>query len=235
MTIHRQRVVDNIYREENLEYLNGKIKHESSHLSDRKTKENRAIALIIQELGEHGKDSNQIRQISQISKILAKGLGLGDVYCDCLEQAAKLYDIGNIAISEEVYTKEKSLTDEEFEVVKDHTLLGARFLLKFDFSTTQLAANISIGHHEWWDGTGYPNYLKGKQIDTASRIVSLADTVGALFARRPGRESWEYVKILKYIENRKGIQFDPVLVEVLMLNKAKIYHILCHKYGIYGK
>jgi len=235
MTIHKERNIFEISREENLKYLDGKIHHETFLLSAEECSEEKTIELMVNELIEHGKDENLIRQISQISTLLAEELGLSTIYCSKLEQASKIYDIGNIAIAEEIYFKDDVLTFSEFEVVKNHTLMGSDFLNQYDFSTTRLAAMISAEHHEWWNGSGYPNQLKETEIHTSSRIVGLADTVAALFSKRPGRQPWDYAQILKYVETRKNLQFDPILVEVFMKHKAKVYHILCNKYGVYGR
>lgn len=190
-------------------------------------KENALIDLMVSELVMHGKDANQIRQISQISKILGLSLGLGIDYCEILEKASKIYDIGNIAIASEVYAKDEALSFEEFEVVKQHTLFGKDMLENQGFPSTDLAAVMSVEHHEWWNGGGYPNQLREKEIDIASRIVAVADTVGALFRQRPGRKVWSYDKILEYISSRKDLQFNPDVVDVFLINQEVIYEILC--------
>jgi HD-GYP domain-containing protein (c-di-GMP phosphodiesterase class II) len=174
----------------------------------------------------HGKDKNQMYQIAQISKVLGEFLGLGAAYCDRLEQAAKIYDIGNLMICEDIYAKEEKLSFEEFKVVKNHTFIGHYLLKAQGLPITDLASVIALEHHEWWNGGGYPLQKKAHDINMASRIVAVADTVGALFRERPGRPAWEYKKILEYIVSRSGIQFDPEVVEVLFCNQEIIYEIL---------
>ena len=188
--------------------------------------ENKILNLFILSLIEHGKDKNQMRQIALISKILAESLGHDDLYCARLENAAWIYDIGNVMIDQEIYAKDEKLTFEEFNIVKSHTTIGAIILQKQGFPVTKLASIISAEHHEWWDGGGYPEQNKNNDINIASRIVAIADTVGALSRKRPGRKVWEYDKIVKYIESRSGIQFDPNVVEVFLANKDKIRDIL---------
>ncbi len=189
--------------------------------------EEKMVEMFVSELVTHGKDYRQLHQISQISKILAQSLGLGVKYCQTLERAASIYDIGNIVISTEVYKKEDKLSFEEFNIVKSHTTLGYEILKFQGFPSTDLGAIIASEHHEWWDGGGYPQQKKEKQIDIASRIVAVADTAGALFRKRPGRAVWEYDKIVEYIEKRSGIQFDPDVVDVFLINQEIIYNILC--------
>jgi response regulator RpfG family c-di-GMP phosphodiesterase len=158
---------------------------------------------------------------------LGESLGLKGEYCNQLEKAARIYDIGNIMICSDVYKKDEKLTFEEFEIVKYHTQTGYNILIEQKFSTMDMAAVISAEHHEWWNGGGYPCCLKGKkEIDIAARIVAVADTVGALFTERPGRKAWNYDKIIEYIKRRDGIQFDPSVVEIFLLNQKVIYEVL---------
>lgn len=188
--------------------------------------EEKVIDIFVDSLLAHGKDSNQMRQIAQISKILGQSLGLGLAYCDKLEQAAIIYDIGNVMICQDVYQKDEKLSFEEFEAIKYHTLMGKGLLKVQNLPTTDLAAIISEEHHEWWNGGGYPSQKREKEINIASRIVAVADTVGTLFRKRPGRNTWEYKKILEYVEGRSGKQFDPAIVEVFLINQDAIHEIL---------
>ena len=189
--------------------------------------EEKMVEMFVAELVAHGKECTQLHQISQMSKILAQSLGLGAKYSHTLERAASIYDIGNIVISREVYKKEDKLSFEEFNIVKSHTTLGYEILKFQGFPSTDLGAIIASEHHEWWDGGGYPQQKKEEQIDIASRIVAVADTVGALFRKRPGRAVWQYDKIVEYVENRSGIQFDPNVVDVFLINQEIIYTLLC--------
>ena len=188
--------------------------------------EKKVIEIFAASLLAHGKDRNQMRQIAQISKILGQSLGLGMEYCNTLEQAARIYDVGNVMICQEVYQKDEKLSSDEFEAIKYHTFLGRDLLKEQQLPTTDLAAIISEEHHEWWDGGGYPLQKKGKEIDISSRIVGVADTVGALFRERPGRNAWAYDKILEYIKTRRSIQFDPAVVDVFLINQEAIHKIL---------
>jgi HD-GYP domain-containing protein (c-di-GMP phosphodiesterase class II) len=188
--------------------------------------EKEMIKMFSVSLLAHGKDKKLMRQIVQISRVLGESLGLGTAYCDRLEQAAKIYDIGNVMICKEVYEKEEKLSFEEFKVVKNHTFIGYYLLKAQGFPITDLAAIISSEHHEWWNGGGYPAQKKAHDINIASRIVAVADTVGALFRKRPDRTAWEYKKILEYVETRSGIQFDPEVVAVFLINQEIIYEIL---------
>ncbi len=197
-----------------------------SILEDDASLEKEMIKTFRVSLLEHGKDQDQMRQVALISKVLGESLGLDVAYCNRLEQAAKIYDIGNVMICKEIYKKEEKLSFEEFKVVKNHTFIGYYVLKAQGFPTTDLAAIISEEHHEWWNGGGYPAQKKDLDINIASRIVAVADTVGALFRKRADRMAWEHKKVLEYVETRSGIQFDPEVVNVFLSNQEKIDEIL---------
>ncbi len=188
--------------------------------------EEEMVKMFTASLLAHGKDQDQIHQTVQISKVLGESLGLDNAYCDRLGQAAKIYDIGNVMICKNVYEKNEKLNFEEFKVVKNHTVVGHYLLKSQGFSSTDLAATISLEHHEWWNGGGYPSQKKADHIDIASRIVAVADTTGALFRKRADRTAWEYKRILEYVKKRRGIQFDPDVVEVFLMNQKSIQEIL---------
>lgn len=226
MTIQANKNANDILRMENQESLMLKLSR-VSELDDKKIDlENETIEFLTSELINHGKDANQVRQTSQISKVLGQSLGLGSEYCEVLEKAAKIYDIGNITIASEIYEKEDKLSYEEFVVIKEHPLFGYDILVDRGFASTDLGALVSKEHHEWWNGGGYPSRLKAEEINIASRIVALADTVGALYSKRPGRHVWSYEKILDYIKERSGLQFDPAVVDVFLINQEVIEEIL---------
>jgi len=211
---------------ENTKYLDLKMGQLKTMSQDDISLERQTVDLFVSFIVKHGKDENQIRQISQISKILGESLGLGIKYCNALEQAARIYDIGNIAIDREIYQKDDALTFEEFNVVKNHTIMGYDILKSHAFSSAQMAAIISAEHHEWWDGSGYPRQRYKEEISMPSRIVALADTVGALYTKRPGRQAWCYDKILEHIQLKNKLHFDPNIVEVFMINKDIIHKVL---------
>lgn len=222
--MHKQNL--NIIKIENKKSLEEKL-YQLRQDNAGATLEKKMVELFAAELVVHGKEHEQLHQIAQISKLLAQSLGFGTEYCKVLEQAAIIYDIGNIVISTEIYKKEDVLSFEEFNIVKSHTTLGYEILKFQGFPSTSLGAIISSEHHEWWDGGGYPQQKKQQHIDIASRIVSVADTVGALFRKRPGRAVWQYDKIVEYVEKRSNIQFDPDIVSVFSIHQKEIYEILC--------
>lgn len=188
------------------------------------------IKLIENAQEEHGKSYCSIQKIARVSHILAKALGFSMEYCNNLEHAAKVYDIGNIAIAKEIYIKNEKLSFEEFEIIKNHTYLGYEILKQFKTDITDIGATISLQHHEWWNGGGYPKQLNEKEIHISSRIVALADTVSALFHDRPGRSVWHFDDIVDYVKARENLQFDSIIVQAFLDNKTVIYEVLETKY-----
>ena len=196
--------------------------------------EAKSIDIMVKTLHTHGKSYNQTYQIAEISKILAKALGMDEAFCTLLRNAALIYDIGNIAIKSGIYAKDERLTYEEFEVIKEHTIHGYEILSTMDMPSAQLGAILSLEHHEWWNGGGYPSQLQDEEINIASRIVNLADTVGALANLRAGRTRWSLEEIIDYVEKRTGLQFDPEIVDVFLINLDEIANVLCTNIELRG-
>jgi putative two-component system response regulator/two-component system response regulator RpfG len=216
----------NIIKPENMKLLELKIDQIRNTYTEKTEQEDKIIEALVAMLISHGKDKNQIHQIAQISRILGEALCLGNRYCNRLEYAARIYDIGNIIIDKEIYRKDEKLSFEEFEIVKHHTRAGYDILITQNFVTADLSAIISAEHHEWWDGGGYPRRRKKTEINIASRIVAIADTIAALYNRRPGRAVWSYPMILEYIKLRSGTQFDPEIVKAFLNNRKRIEEVL---------
>jgi len=217
---------DDVICSANLKSFKQRVEQQKLFVADDEALEQSIVELCVDMLAEHGKSRELIRQISQISRILAESLGLGRSYCDTLEQAARIYDVGNLLVCSDIYLKEDTLDYEEFKIIKNHTLWGYNLLIGLHFVTTDIAAVISAEHHEWYNGGGYPRGLKEKEIDIAARIVSVADSVGALYTDRPGRKAWSYERIIEHVQSRQGVEFDPSVVDVLMINRETVREVL---------
>ena len=124
-----------------------------------------------------------------------------------------LHDIGKVAIPDGILHKEEELTPEESALMHRHAVIGFEILSGIPF--LESASKIVRHHHERWDGTGYPDGLKGEQIPLAARIFSVADTLDAITTRRPYREASSLADARKTIAGEAGTQFDPRVVEVL--------------------
>lgn len=166
--------------------------------------------------GEH------IARMSQYSQILALAYGMSEQYAELIRQAAPMHDIGKIGIPDAVLLKPGKLTDEEFEQMKTHSIIGAKILENSESPLLQLAHLLAMEHHEKWDGTGYPNNLKAEEISIEGRIVAIADVFDALTSKRPYKEAWSVEAAFDFIEKQAGIHFDPELVRLFLANKDKI-------------
>lgn len=163
-----------------------------------------------QETGDH------VRRIGFISARLGFYLGWHDWEVDAIQAAAPLHDVGKIGILDRVLLKPGPLTPEEFEIIKTHTSIGARILGGSGNPVIGLAERIALSHHENWDGSGYPQGLKGSDIPIEARVVAVADVYDALLADRIYRKGLPEDKVLAVIEEESGRKFDPGIVSLFL-------------------
>lgn len=182
--------------------------------------------------GEH------VFRTSILSKLIAqeifdRGLFCGIIdenYIEYLEMAAPLHDIGKILISDAILNKKSSLTLEESKLMHEHTVLGASIIKEImtgvqETGYLDMASDIALYHHEFWNGTGYPYGLKGEDIPLSARIMALADVFDALMSRRSYKESFSFDKAFTLIAEGSGRQFDPRITDVFLALKAKIEEV----------
>jgi len=154
--------------------------------------------------------ANHSNRTAQLAGRLGAALGLGEEELRRLVLAATLHDVGKIGIPESVLLKAGPLTNDEWRQMKYHPVIGAEILLE----VTDMAdlAKIVRHHHERWDGTGYPDGLKGQEIPYLSRIITVADSIEAMCARRLYREPLPAGTVLAEVQRCMGTQFDPAIV-----------------------
>ena len=162
--------------------------------------------------------NNHTRRVTEYCKLLATKLDLPEREIALITAAAPLHDIGKIGISDYILLKSSELTDEEFEIMKSHTKLGYSMLIHSKRAILQAAAIVSSQHHEKWDGTGYPERLKGEEIHIFGRIAAIADVFDALSTKRPYKEAWPIEKTMAHFKENKAKYFDPALVDILFDN-----------------
>lgn len=138
-----------------------------------------------------------------------------------LLQSSQLHDVGKIGIPDSILMKPGKLTEEEYNTMKTHTTLGVSILEKIECTTNEhdffKYAKIFAGtHHEKWNGTGYPNGLKGEEIPLQGRLMAIADVYDALISERPYKEPFDHEVAVEIIKKGSGTDFDPVLVELFM-------------------
>lgn len=156
------------------------------------------------------------KRVGEVAANLARAMGLPDVEVELIRRAAPLHDVGKIGVSDTILLKRGKLTDEEFALIKEHTLMGARILGEGRAGVVLAAEQIAHCHHEKWDGSGYPRGLRGEEIPLAARIVAVADVFDALSSERPYRPAWPREKVLEEIERGSGSHFDPDVVRAFL-------------------
>jgi putative two-component system response regulator len=155
------------------------------------------------------------QRVGEISAQVAKEMGLDDSLVNVIRLAAPLHDLGKIGMPDGILLKLGKLTDEEFKLMQQHTVIGARLLSGSPHAILQMAEQIALTHHERWDGTGYLAGLKADEIPLVSRIVAVADVFDALTHKRPYKDPWPIDVALQEIEKLQGLQFDPQVVAAL--------------------
>ena len=155
-------------------------------------------------------------RVGELAGELAAELGCELEYVERIRKAARLHDIGKIAVPDAILMKPGPLTVDEFEVVKTHTTYGAEILAGSSSPMIQLAEELALTHHERWDGTGYPTGLAGEAIPLSGRVVAIADVYDALISQRVYKHAWSPLEAVHHIVDGHGTQFDPRLVEVFV-------------------
>lgn len=145
---------------------------------------------------------------------IARTLGLSEYRIEVIEHMALLHDIGKIGISEEILTKPGRLSNQEFEQIKQHPVIGANILK--DIKDFESSTDLIKYHHEKFDGTGYPYGLKGEEIPLEARIITLADSFDAMTSDRAYRKAMNVQEAFEEIRRSSGNHFDPVVVEAFI-------------------
>ena len=154
-------------------------------------------------------------RVGQMAALIARQVGLSDPQISLIRRAAPLHDVGKIGVPDSILLNLGKLTSEEFDVVKTHTVIGARILSGSRFPIMRLAEEIAFSHHERWDGSGYAS-IPRDAIPLAGRIVAVADVFDALTQQRPYKDAWPVEDALAEIERQRGRQFDPDLVDAFL-------------------
>jgi putative two-component system response regulator len=154
-------------------------------------------------------------RVGRMAALLAQELGLPTKDVELLTRAAGLHDVGKIGIPDDILLAPRKLTIEEFEVVKTHTVIGAKILAGSRSPLLSMAEEIAWSHHERWDGRGYGG-LAGEEIPLFGRITTVADVFDALTHKRPYKEAWPLDEAIAEISRQRGEQFDPRVVDAFV-------------------
>ncbi len=167
-----------------------------------------------------------IQRMSYYTAAVARKMGLSERDVENLLYAAPMHDIGKIGIPDRILLKPGKLDDEEWVIMRQHTIFGAKILEGSDTEFVKLGAIIALSHHEKWGGTGYPKGLKGKEIPLSARIVAIADVFDALTSNRPYRkEPFSTEQAFDMIKENIGTHFDPEVAETFFAITGEILEI----------
>ena len=165
-------------------------------------------------------------RMSRLSHKLAEEIGMPEQECQLILQASPMHDVGKIGVPDEILLKPGKLDDKEWEIMKKHPEIGAEILSGSHSSVMQMAETIALTHQERWDGSGYPHGLKGEEIPLAGRVVAICDVFDALTSKRYYKEAFSVEKSMQIIEEGKGKDFEPQLVDAFKRALPKMISIV---------
>ena len=225
---------------EKLQYM-----QEESSLSEKTNLENQIVEQL-QEINESNETTifsiaklaesrdkftgDHLERVGNLSLLLSKKIPVEiflqnnlskNQFLQSIRLASVLHDIGKISISDIILNKPSKLTEEEFEIMKTHSLVGAKTLMSIEKKSNhnifiKLGIEIAKYHHERWDGAGYPTGIAGTDIPLSARIVSITDVYDALISERPYKVRFSKAKSIKIIEDGKGKHFDPIIADIFL-------------------
>ncbi|MDQ1183409.1 HD domain-containing phosphohydrolase [Agrobacterium larrymoorei] len=175
-----------------------------------------------------GATGDHISRVAKISQLIAADLGLDKETCRMIYLVAPLHDVGKIGIADCILQKPGKLTSDEIAEMRKHVEFGVSLLGNGTSRLLQVAEAIAGGHHEKWDGTGYPNGLKGKDIPLVARIVAVADVFEALCTERPYKKAWAIDAARDHIRENSGLHFDPDCVAAFDRQWPAIQKLMTH-------
>ena len=178
---------------------------------------------IVQRLGTLGEyrskeTGEHVTRVGLYTKKLALLAGVSEEDAVLYERAAPLHDIGKVGIEDSILHKPARLSEEEYEVMKNHAIIGENILSGSNKPLIQIASKIAGGHHEKYNGSGYPRAIAGKNIPLSARIVAIADVFDALYSSRVYKDKWTLEAIIEHFKSEKGAHFDPDLCELFLKN-----------------
>jgi len=193
-----------------------------THLSLVRAEELKETRLqIVQRLGlaAEYKDNEtglHVIRMSHYARLLALAAGVAEAEAEDLLHAAPMHDVGKIGIPDRILQKPGPLDDDEWAIMKTHTVIGGEIIGEHSGGMLAMAREIALNHHEKWDGSGYPQGLAGQAIPLFARIIAIADVFDALTSVRPYKEAWSVGQAADYLREQRGQHFDPALVDLFL-------------------
>ena len=172
-----------------------------------------------------GQTGHHVKRVAAYTELMALAAGYGPEESAQIRIASMMHDVGKLMIPSSILDKPDRLTEEEFQIVKLHTVYGEQLLHNVPSAILSKARVIAVEHHERYDGRGYPRHLAGERISPLARIVSIADVFDALVSRRSYKESWSVEEAFSEIEAQSGKQFDPHFVDIFLAHKVDVMAI----------
>lgn len=166
--------------------------------------------------------SSHVKKVADLTEYIALKMNFSSEEAKTIALASTLHDIGKVGIPDHILNSTNKLTEEEFETMKSHAYMGYEILNGSENILMDYAAIIALSHHERYDGTGYPNQLKGEEIPIIGAIVAAADVMDALLSKRVYKKAWTYDEVYDYFIMQKGKQFNPEIADIVIMNYEEI-------------
>ncbi len=227
--VHGDQASINNVDKELLEIFNSNISvaFENLHLAQEIEFTQREIIYTLGEVTEARSHETgfHVKRVGEYAKIIAHSYGLNVDQANLVKIASALHDVGKVGIPDAILNKPSQLTDAEFGLMKEHSIIGHRLLGKSKRVILKTAATIAFQHHEHFDGTGYPQGLKGDEIEIFARITAISDVFDALSSDRIYRPAWSDEQIFDYIRQQSGRMFDPDIVDIFFKTLPELLEI----------
>lgn len=169
---------------------------------------------------------NHTNRVSRYAAAIAGRMNLGPDFVEMIRYAAPMHDLGKIGIPDQILQKPSKLESSEWDIMRKHSEMGSTILEGSEFEFIKVAQAIALTHHEKWDGTGYPQGLRGEEIPIEGRITAIADVFDALISRRPYKPPFSREEALTIIRELRGRHFDPQVVDAFLEIRDDIEKII---------
>jgi response regulator RpfG family c-di-GMP phosphodiesterase len=203
------------------ELLEQRVRERTADLADAEREIAHRLGVAVEwrdaETGVH------IERMGRMCERLAREVGMSIVEADLLRHASALHDVGKVGIPDEILLKPGKLGPAEWTKMKTHTTIGASILSGSKSALVQMAETIARSHHERWDGSGYPQGLKGEEIPLAARICAICDVFDALLSPRPYKDAWPLHAVIRELSLLRGTHLDPALVDAFLPLAADLH------------
>ena len=213
-----------------LEHSNRQLIHSNQQLEHTNHLLAQTHLITIQQLGRvidyrDNETGKHVMRVGNFSRLLGLASGFLEPRAELLMYASMMHDVGKIGIPDHILLKPGRLTAEEFEIIKKHPEIGAEIIGQHDAEVLKMTREITLAHHEKWNGLGYPRGLRGADIPIVGRIVAIADVFDALTCMRPYKAAWPVEKAMELIAKEAGQHFDPDLVRLFMGMETEVRRI----------